>query len=60
MWMLDQSRPRTLLNKLRALLLGFGVELPLTVVANAYYAASKFALALARRHSCLINHSREN
>jgi hypothetical protein len=37
---------RTLLDKLGALLLGLPWEEPVTVVADAYYAAAKFARAL--------------
>jgi hypothetical protein len=51
---------RTLLDKLAALLLGLPWEQSVTVVADAYYAAAKFALALLSRGHHLVTRVRSN
>jgi hypothetical protein len=51
---------RTLLDKLGALLLGLEWESPLTVVADAYYAAAKFARSLLGQGHHLITRVRSN
>ena len=51
---------RTLLDKLAALLLGLHWEGPLTVVADAYYAAAKFARALLASGHHLVTRVRSN
>jgi hypothetical protein len=51
---------RTLLDKLGALLLGLPWEQAITVVADAYYAAGKFARALLQRGHHLVTRVRSN
>ena len=51
---------RTLLDKLRDLLLGFQWTLPLTVVADAYYAAAKLARGLLDCGHHLVTRVRSN
>jgi hypothetical protein len=51
---------RTLLDKLRDLLLGFQWSLPLTVVADAYYAAGKLARGLLQNGHHLVTRVRSN
>jgi hypothetical protein len=51
---------RTLLDKLGALLLGLEWESPLTVVADAYYAAAQFARSLLGQGRHLITRVRSN
>ena len=51
---------RTLLDKLGALLLGLQWEGPVTVVADAYYAAAKFARALLAQGHHLVTRVRSN
>jgi hypothetical protein len=51
---------RTLLDKLGALLLGLHWDGPLTVVADAYYAAAKFARALLAEGHHLVTRVRSN
>jgi hypothetical protein len=51
---------RTLLDKLSALVLGLGWNGPFTVVADAYYAAAKFARALLRQGHHLVTRVRSN
>jgi len=51
---------RTLLDKLGALLLGLQWDGPLTVVADAYYAAAKFARALLAQGHHLVTRVRSN
>src|SRR5271165_4688719 len=51
---------RTLLDKLSTLLLGLAWEEPLTVVADAYYAAGKFARALLAYGHHLVTRVRSN
>jgi hypothetical protein len=51
---------RTLLDKLGALLLGLAWDEPLTVVADAYYAAGKFARALLAYGHHLVTRVRSN
>ena len=51
---------RTLLDKLGALLLGLQWDGPLTVVADAYYAAAKFARALLGQGHHLVTRVRSN
>ena len=51
---------RTLLDKLGALLLGLHWGGPLTVVADAYYAAAKFARALLAEDHHLVTRVRSN
>jgi hypothetical protein len=51
---------RTLLDKLGALLLGLQWEGPLLVVADAYYAAAKFAQALLAQGHHLVTRVRSN
>ena len=51
---------RTLLDKLSALLLGLQWSCPLTVVADAYYAAAKFARSLLAKGHHLVTRVRSN
>src|SRR5277367_3040635 len=51
---------RTLLDKLGALLVGLPWDQPATVVADAYYAAAKFARALLRAGHHLVTRVRTN
>jgi len=51
---------RTLLDKLSALLLGLRWHGPLTLVADAYYAAAKFARSLLDRGHHLVTRVRSN
>src|SRR5713101_7900260 len=51
---------RTLLDKLSALLLGLQGSGPLTVVADAYYAAAKFARSLLAKGHHLVTRVRSN
>ena len=51
---------RTLLDKLSGLLLGLQWSGPLTVVADAYYAAAKFARALLTNGHHLVTRVRSN
>jgi hypothetical protein len=51
---------RTLLDKLSALLLGLQWSCPLTVVADAYYAAAKFARSLLASGHHLVTRVRSN
>ena len=51
---------RTLLDKLSALLLGLQWHGPLTVVADAYYAAAKFARSLLAQGHHLVTRVRSN
>lgn len=51
---------RTLLDKLGALLLGLHWDCPLTVVADAYYAAAKFARSLLAESHHLVTRVRSN
>jgi hypothetical protein len=51
---------RTLLDKLSALLLGLQWDGPLTLVADAYYAAAKFARSLLKRGHHLVTRVRSN
>ncbi|HZE22202.1 MAG TPA: transposase [Desulfobaccales bacterium] len=51
---------RTLLDKLADLLLGLQWEGPLTVVADAYYAAAKFARSLLSQNHHLVSRVRSN
>jgi hypothetical protein len=51
---------RTLLDKLSGLLLGLPWSGPLTVVADAYYAAAKFARALLAQNHHLVTRVRSN
>jgi|GEM_PF-144580 len=51
---------RTLLDKLSALLLGLQASGPLTVVADAYYAAAKFARSLLAKGHHLVTRVRCN
>jgi len=51
---------RTLLDKLSALLLGLQWSCPLTVVADAYYAAAKFARSLLANGHHLVTRVRSN
>jgi hypothetical protein len=51
---------RTLLDKLSQLLLGLVWEEPVTVVADAYYAAAKFARALLQSNHHLVTRVRSN
>jgi len=51
---------RTLLDKLSQLLLGLVWEEPVTVVADAYYAAAKFARALLQANHHLVTRVRSN
>src|SRR5271165_863338 len=51
---------RTLLDKLSCLLLGLGWTGPLTVVADAYYAAAKFARSLLQDGHHLVTRGRSN
>ena len=51
---------RTLLDKLGCLLLGLQWESPVTVVADAYYAAAKFARALLKEQHHLVSRVRSN
>ncbi len=51
---------RTLLDKLSGLLLGLQWNCPLTVVADAYYAAAKFARSLLANNHHLVTRVRSN
>ncbi len=51
---------RTLLDKLSALLLGLQWTCPLTIVADAYYAAAKFARSLLAKGHHLVTRVRSN
>jgi len=51
---------RTLLDKLSGLLLGLDWKSPLTVVADAYYAAAKFARSLLAQGHHLVSRIRSN
>jgi hypothetical protein len=51
---------RTLLDKLGALLVGLPWDQPVTVVADAYYAAAKFARGLLRQGHHLVTRVRSN
>jgi hypothetical protein len=51
---------RTLLDKLSGLLLGLEWSCPLTVVADAYYAAAKFARSLLAHRHHLVTRVRSN
>jgi len=51
---------RTLLDKLGALLLGFAWQEPLTIVADAYYAAAKLARCLLQAGHHLVTRVRSN
>jgi hypothetical protein len=51
---------RTLLDKLSALLLGLQWSCPLTIVADAYYAAAKFARSLLAEGHHLVTRVRSN
>lgn len=51
---------RTLLDKLSGLLLGLPWDQPVTVVADAYYAAAKFARALLSQGHHLVTRVRSN
>jgi hypothetical protein len=51
---------RTLLDKLGSLLLGLQWDCPLTIVADAYYAAAKFARSLLRTGHHLVTRVRSN